>query len=376
MKSKMGKTVCARQHCTGCSVCADVCPCGAIEIFDHLDCTEAIINSTKCIACNQCYFVCPNHRMVQQSESIEWRQGWSSSDKEREKSSSGGLAAEIAKAFVRDGGAVCSCVFNSGCFTFRMVDTQQELEEFRGSKYVKSNPKGCYREIKERILSGQKVLFIGLPCQVAAVKNFVGSKLQDHLTTVDLICHGTPSVELLKRYMTQKGKEPSKVERLLFRKDNDFFLQVDGDALDEGAQDHYTFAFLKSLTYTENCYSCRYATHLRVADITLGDSWGSSLDPEELKKGVSLVLCQNAKGTTLLHKADVKLMDVDIERAIASNQQLQHPARIPKRRKIFWKRIKSGKRLDTAVALAYPYIYTKQNVKRFLKRSFINGIRR
>ena len=35
----------------------------------------------------------------------------------------------------------------------------------------------------------------------------------------------------------------------------------------------YTYAFLKSIDYTENCYYCRYASQSRKADISLGDSW-------------------------------------------------------------------------------------------------------
>ena len=40
------------------------------------------------------------------------------------------------------------------------------------------------------------------------------------------------------------------------------------------------------IDYTENCYSCRYASQSRVSDISLGDSWGSELSEEEKKKGI------------------------------------------------------------------------------------------
>lgn len=51
-----------------------------------------------------------------------------------------------------------------------------------------------------------------------------------------------------------------------------------------GTQDMYTHAFLASLDYTENCYTCKYAKLERVADVTLGDSWGSNLSVAEQKK--------------------------------------------------------------------------------------------
>lgn len=54
---------------------------------------------------------------------------------------------------------------------------------------MKSNPYGIYKIIKKKILNGEKLLFVGLPCQVGAVINYVGE--HDNLYTVDLICHGT-----------------------------------------------------------------------------------------------------------------------------------------------------------------------------------------
>lgn len=39
---------------------------------------------------------------------------------------------------------------------------------------MKSNPYGIYKIIKKKILNGEKILFVGLPCQVGAVINYVG----------------------------------------------------------------------------------------------------------------------------------------------------------------------------------------------------------
>lgn len=65
---------------------------------------------------------------------------------------------------------VCSCTFLEGDFVFKAVSTEEEVECFRGSKYVKSNPKGIYRKVKKLLQEKNKVLFIGLPCQIAAVE--------------------------------------------------------------------------------------------------------------------------------------------------------------------------------------------------------------
>ena len=79
-----------------------------------------------------------------------------------------------------------------------MAESISEIDKFAGSKYVKSNPSGIYKKVKECLKNGRKALFIGLPSQVAACKNYVGQKNCESLYTIDLVCHGTPSPELLE----------------------------------------------------------------------------------------------------------------------------------------------------------------------------------
>lgn len=82
------------------------------------------------------------------------------------------------------------------------------LGHFVGSKYVKSNPVGIYDKVVEKLKNGNSVLFIGLPCQVAAVKNYMlamSDNIRENLYTVDLICHGSPSPKILKLALYEKG---------------------------------------------------------------------------------------------------------------------------------------------------------------------------
>ena len=58
-------------------------------------------------------------------------------------------------------------------------------------------------------------------------------------------------------------------------------------------------AFLSSLTYTENCYSCKYAQKKRISDITIGDAWGSDLADEEIKNGIFFNSLSNRKRYTV-----------------------------------------------------------------------------
>ena len=191
------KTVCTKDNCTGCMACVESCPKNAIKIVDELDSYNAIINEEQCVNCDLCRKVCQNNRNVKFTQPIMWKQGWARDTLVRSSSSSGGVAQAIERAFVRTGGIVCSCAFEKGTFGFMFAESEKEVEKFKGSKYVKSNPSGIYKKIKEYLIAGRKVLFVGLPCQVEAVKCYVGEKLDNSLYTVDLICHGSPSPKVL-----------------------------------------------------------------------------------------------------------------------------------------------------------------------------------
>lgn len=72
------------------------------------------------------------------------------------------------------------------------------VEKMRGSKYVQSDIKGCYKEIKEKIKEGYKVLFTGTPCQIAALKSVVVE--EENLYTISLICEGVPARKVWRKY--------------------------------------------------------------------------------------------------------------------------------------------------------------------------------
>jgi hypothetical protein len=64
--------------------------------------------------------------------------------------------------------------------------------------------------------------------------------------------------------MKQKEVDIHSVSKLSFRKKNSFGISVNGKGIDGKVQDNYTTAFLTSISYTENCYSCNFARKERV----------------------------------------------------------------------------------------------------------------
>jgi len=343
--------------------CMDVCPKGAIHIEDSLKAYNAVIDEMKCVNCNACWDVCQSNNDVEYTYPIQWKQGWIINNELRAESSSGGAATSFSRFFIEKGGIVCSCTFSNGKFEFEFAESMDELNKFKGSKYVKSNPIGIYKKIREKLKDGNKVLFIALPCQVAAVKRFVKGKIEENLFTVDLICHGTPSPILLKKFLNDYGYSVEDIRDIKFRKKNNYHVYKDYRGIvPERVQDTYTHAFLICLDYTENCYFCKYACIERVSDITIGDSWGSNLKEEEVK-GISLVLCQTDKGKWLINNSGMHFEDVDIERAVEQNHQLRHPSIPSEKRKQFLTLLQNKKGFNQAFSKCYPNVYYRQKLK-------------
>lgn len=72
-----------------------------------------------------------------------------------------------------------------------------DLPMFCGSKYVQSEIGATYAVVEKELKSFKKVLFVGTPCQVAGLKSYL-LKEYDNLYTMDIICHGVPSLLFFK----------------------------------------------------------------------------------------------------------------------------------------------------------------------------------
>lgn len=339
--------------------CTLICPKHCIKVIDSLNAMNAEIDESVCINCRLCEKVCPNVTKAETKTQIEWKQGWAE-DRIRKKSTSGGVASAIIESFIQSGGYVASCLFKGGEFVFELTNDLDTAKKFAGSKYVKSNPKDIYREIQVR-LKANRVLFIGLPCQVAALNNFVQNK--ENLYTIDLICHGTPSLKLLDQYLNERGFELRELENVKFRTKTDMGLSVDGKKINcPRVMDDYLCAFLGSIDYTENCYSCQFASLERVSDVTLGDSWGTEYKSEE-KKGISLILIQSQKGKKIIDQSELELKEVNRDKAIAHNHQLSHPSILSPKRDKFMNLIKEGESFRKATFAVLPKMVIKQKIK-------------
>lgn len=362
-------TVCDKNLCSGCGVCVNKCHVGAVSIQHELFSINTVIDTEKCVQCNVCHCVCPNVAKVQKREPIEWRRGWANNRFVRKQGSSGGILSAVIEGFIAGGNYVCTCIFQAGAFKYVLTDKIGDLKKAPGSKYVKSNTNIVYEEVRLKLKTGNKVLFIGLPCQVAGVLNYVGLENRKLLYTVDMLCHGTPSKELFDQFLAEQGVAVSNINSVSFREKNDYEIRANTQYFStRGTLDYYSLAFINGISYTDNCYSCIYATVERISDITVGDSWIKDNYKEELKNGISLIMVMTEKGRELLVLANASYVPADKENEMKVKPELSHPT-VPLGDKAqFRQDILNGKSIEYAVIRVLPYKVFKQKVKGLLLR--------
>lgn len=184
-------TLCDRNHCTGCGLCAAVCNHQAISFEkDFLGFRYPVIDKLKCIDCGLCRKKCPAINPVETNDHKECLMAWSKDDAIHFNSSSGGFCYILAKTIIEQGGYVIGCVWDADFNAIlTVIDKVEDIEKTVGSKYVQSYiADSTWEEIKKRDKAGQKGLVIGLPCQVAAIKSF--TRKSGNILFVDLLCRG------------------------------------------------------------------------------------------------------------------------------------------------------------------------------------------
>lgn len=375
MVENSGITVCDPQKCTGCMLCETICGRGAVRVVDELRRFVPVIDESKCVHCGKCSRYCQIEKPLPAVRAEVWKQGWSQNEVIRTKSSSGGIASALAREFVRRGAYVAGCVYRNGRFELRLFSDENELGEMTGSKYVKSIPGTVYEDAARLLETGKSVLFIGLPCQAAAMKRRAGAQLSKRLWTVDLICHGAPSPKLFRKYLKDEKLDENRVSEISFREKMRYGIRIrfdlNGGTFDTfDTFDTYSRAFLNALDYPDGCYQCPYAKTERVGDLTIGDAWGTALPREEQNRGISLVLIQTQKGQEMLEQCDLHLEDAEIEKMLEVNGQLRRPSACPPERDRFFA-LEKEKGFSRAVKACYRRNYVEWKVKEAIRKTLI-----
>ena len=303
-----------KDSCCGCGNCAISCPKNAVRMdLDGEGFEYPTVDEDLCVNCGKCIKVCPFELAKDEpcSNVISCYSGFYNTDKEHLSTSSGGVATAISKSFIKSGGIVYGVAYADDykSIIVKRVDDVKDLPQLKGSKYAQAYKGDTYLAVKLDLAEGKKVLYIGLPCDVVALKKFI--KEDHNLYTAELICSGITSPSMHRQFVEQIEKTTGKkITYFTYRNKDKGWHWPSIQAFSGGTLSYNKllsaslagYAFKTFMRYS--CYNCQCKVYNK-ADLTLGDFWG--LSKRELRynsNGVSAIIVHSEKGVSLMSSLD------------------------------------------------------------------------
>ena len=320
--------------CTGCAACLNICSCHAIWMGqDEWGYYRAKVDREKCVDCGLCTKICPAiQSSAKENREIPDCYAFLAKDEQTVMaSSSGGAFSVFAREIFKRKGVVVGAAWREDFSVGHiMIEEEKDLPKLQKSKYVQSDTGTIFSKVKERLNQGLYVLFTGCPCQVAGLKSYLG-KEYDKLIAIDVFCGNVPSAFFFQKYL--KEAFPQGVKKYQFRnksmgyncrcveielKDGTEIIHKEGKSSKEKGKtivrkkgeekiftkkhDAYQQVYHNHVMCPIHCEKCKYQEVPRYGDLTMGDFWGIAAKDKEIntQKGVSVILCNNAKGGEFL----------------------------------------------------------------------------
>lgn len=330
-----------KEECCGCNACGDICPRDAISFCEDKEgFWYPQIDEAKCINCGLCNKVCPMNDINNfKQKNFSEPECYVAEHKSMEvvfSSTSGGMFSAMAEVMYRDHGYVGGAIHNDDFSVSHFIsNNKQDLEKLRRSKDLQSNAQGFYKKVSDLLNSGEKVLACGVPCQMAALRSYLG-KEYNNLIIVDLVCLGVNSPKVWRKYLDSIEKKYStkivrtenKSKEYGWRNLTQKFLFENGEeAFDMASSSAFIKGYVDTHLYCRpSCYDCRFKGFPRCADITIGDFWGIEKHDKTMDKdlGLSMVLINSKKGQDYFEKVKKRIIckPVKLEWALEGNPAL------------------------------------------------------
>ena len=283
-----------------------------------------IKDADSCINCKRCVSVCPIKNVSpDRTEVIECFAGSFKEDAKTISCASGGLATAISETIIKTGGVVYGTVYAGDykSVVYKRIDQSMDLPELKGSKYAQSYKGNIYKRLSDDLKQGLTCLFVGLPCDVAAVVGVFGK--YDNLYTVELVCHGPTSVLVQQQYCEWlEDKYSSAVESFSTRYKKDgkwipFYVHAKMRNGAEFTEQFHHGAYGAAFRYLKrpSCNTCPMKEDALLGDVMIGDyhyveTGMKGYNPH----GVSSAIVRSTKGQKLLEQLDSSFNLVSISK--------------------------------------------------------------
>ena len=337
--------------CCGCTACKSVCPVNAIVMVeDEMGFLYPSVDPDKCLHCGLCDDICDfskrNSDVKNDDVAIDVMAARHIDENIISRSQSGGVFTALTDVVLQEGGIIYGAVFNEN-FTVCHIRTENAVgrNRMRGSKYVQSNMDGVFHQVEKDLASGYSVLFSGTPCQVAGLKSYISSDIQDNLLTDNIICQGAPSPAIWKDYLRYRtGRSGCVSANFRDKGPVGWKAHIESFTDRNNVKKYYkTFStlFYTELMHRDSCYRCPYNIFHRFSDITISDFWGVvNVAPEfDGPQGTSMIFTRTSKGEEYISKARTSLclQDCVVDSAFLHryNPNVLAPTRCPAERSDF-----------------------------------------
>lgn len=340
------------QGCTGCGACAQSCAKQAIKIVEDKEgFFVPQVDLAKCVDCGLCEKMC--HVLNRPVQDLSKQKAYAVINYEdRKKSSSGGAFSMFARYVLGKGGVVFGAAYDPfPTLKHITIESLDELDRLRGSKYVQSEIGDTYKQVKDLLKTDRIILYTGTPCQIGGLYAYLGGKrYEGQLITLDLVCHGVPNQITFKAYLEKLKKtkyfdsaEPRNFVAFRFRNLDSWSIvpavkisKPDKWKLLNQEANVFMTAFFRKSIFREGCYSCQYSNMNRIGTFTIADYWGVGSQGTKFKKnvaaGVSLVIDNCGSMQSMMPKLE-KLAYIE-ERPLNECRAKNHNLNVPSERPI------------------------------------------
>lgn len=343
-------TIKDKSDCCGCSACASVCGHQAITMKpDGMGFLYPEVDQNKCVDCGLCNQVCAFHVNYDISRNLPEPDVYAVRHKDMSEintSRSGAVFIALSDWILEHSGIVYGAGYEGH---FRVVHkratNKHERNEFKGSKYVQSDLKDTFQQIRKDLKQGYMVMFSGTPCQTSGLLSYLKLLRQDisQLYVVDLVCHGVPAPYVWRDYLKYiENKYHAKITAVNFRDKSQLGWTAHKESFKIGDKyvctSTYTDLFYKHIMFRHSCGVCHFTNLKRPSDLTIADFWGWEKVDKHINadnKGVSLVLVNTKKGRHLFSEiADqIHYLKTDTQHCLQHN--LECPSLISPQRAAF-----------------------------------------
>lgn len=330
-----------KSACCGCSACASICAHKAITMKpDGMGFLYPEVDESKCVDCGLCNQVCAFNSTYDKSQNLASPDVYAVRHKDMDEiktSRSGAVFIALSDWILDQGGVVYGAGYEGH---FRVVHkravSKEERNEFKGSKYVQSDLKDTFLQVKKDLKQGDKVMFSGTPCQTSGLLSYLKLLKQDisQLYVVDLVCHGVPAPYVWCDYLKYiEKKYHGEVTSFNFRDKSQLGWTAHKESF--RVRDKYicicTYSdlFGKCIMFRHSCGICPFANLKRPSDLTIGDFWGWERVDKNLNvdnKGVSLLLVNSEKGRGLFSEIESHINYRRTDTIHCMQPNLEHPS--------------------------------------------------